>query len=80
MSKLTDLLRDNPEFASLDSFHMQRLSEMDWSVAPEKATHYSVPAGNYCSKDGWWDKDGQYTEEEWLLGEMLPPRFFARPV
>lgn len=79
MSKYDELVRENPLFANLDSFHAQKLEQMDWSVAPEKATHYSVPAGNFCNLEGWWDKHGQYTEEEWLLGEMLPPRFFARP-
>lgn len=29
MSNVSELVRDNPLFASLDAFHMQRLSEMD---------------------------------------------------
>lgn len=79
MPTYADILRQNPLFANLDSFHAQKLEQMDWSVAPDNATHYSVPSGNFCNADGWWDKEGNYTKEEWLLGEMRPPRFFARP-
>lgn len=62
------------------------MNEIDWSKAPEGATHYDTPFGLFCNANGYWDDYGwvedddqnewgtyRYIERPHWTGEGLPP-------
>jgi hypothetical protein len=37
--------------------------DIDWSEAPEVATHYDNEYRYFCNKDGWWDNAGGFVDD-----------------
>lgn len=54
------------------------MKQPDWSKAPEGATHYDSCFGYWCNAQGWWDADGEWTEEDEQLG-WGTERYIPRP-
>jgi hypothetical protein len=50
--------------------------DIDWSKAPEGATHYNKVFRYFCNKDGWWANAGDFVDEpnqtRWGTDRYIP--------
>ena len=52
---------------------------IDWTEAPDQATHYDCNADVFCTADGWWSCKGEYYAMPYQMA-LGSYRYTPRPV
>jgi hypothetical protein len=54
-------------------------ADIDWSKAPEGATHYDKVYRRFCNKGGWWSNAGDFVDDPNQPSRLGTDRYIPRP-
>ena len=53
---------------------------IDWTEAPDQATHYDCNANVFCTVNGWWSCKGKYYHMPYQMAAWGSERYTPHPV